>query len=105
MDFKFLGKLMMLTAFMGHFFTHKPQPMQRSSEIQANLLVLSTSIQILPILTTGQLRLHSCLHLRGLHFSVSTMAMRSGVSSSFPFRFWAFFFGGMVQILGRFGKN
>ena len=30
--------------------------------------------------TTGQLRLHSCLHFFGLHLSLETMAMRTSLS-------------------------
>ena len=44
-----------------------PQPMQRSSEIQAILSLVLTSTHSLPTLTTGQLFLHSCLHFLGLH--------------------------------------
>ena len=58
----------------GHFFTQIPQPMHRISEMKASLSVRSTSMQTLPILTTGQPFLHSCAHFFGLHFSWLTMA-------------------------------
>jgi hypothetical protein len=60
--------------------THMPHPMQSSSDIQAILLVGATSMQSLPMRTTGQLRLHSCLHFLGLHLSLSTMAIRVSLS-------------------------
>ena len=62
--------------------TQIPHPMHNSSEIDAILLFGVTSIQSFPILTTGQDRLHSCLHLLGLHLSELTMAMRVNLSVS-----------------------
>lgn len=68
-------------------FTQIPQPMHNSSEIEAILLLGVTSMQSLPIRTTGQDFLHSCLHLLGLHLSSLTMAIRVNLSvSSVPFR-------------------
>lgn len=66
----------MLIASKGHFFTQIPQPIQSGSEMNAILLVEVTSIHNLPIRTTGQLFLHSCLHFFGLHFSDETIAIR-----------------------------
>ncbi|KAI8322379.1 hypothetical protein GQ54DRAFT_317155 [Martensiomyces pterosporus] len=66
----------MVMAPNGHFFTHIPQPMHRSSEIPAILEVGHASMHNLPILLTGQTRLHSCLHFLGLHLSLLTMAIR-----------------------------
>lgn len=56
-----------MIASNGHFLTQMPQPMQSSSEIHAIFDVGPTSTHSLPILTTGQLFLHSCLHFLGLH--------------------------------------
>jgi hypothetical protein len=80
----------------GHFLVQIPQPMQSGSERKAIFDVGVTSIQSrpvvtkncqhagvithgmpfcdLPIRTTGQLFLHSCLHFLGLHFSAETKA-------------------------------
>ena len=49
--------------------------MQSSSEIFAILSFEATSIHNFPIRTTGQLFLHSCRHLFGLHLSELTMAI------------------------------
>ena len=43
-----------------YFFTQIPQPIHRSSEMNAFLSVGLTSIQSFPILTTGHDFLHSC---------------------------------------------
>jgi trans-aconitate methyltransferase len=59
---RLVGRLIMLIAPKGHFLTQIPQPMHRVSEIKAILEVGSTSIQSLPVLTTGHDFLHSCLH-------------------------------------------
>ncbi|ODV83439.1 hypothetical protein CANARDRAFT_203133, partial [[Candida] arabinofermentans NRRL YB-2248] len=48
-----------LMAPNGHFFTQIPQPIHKFSEMKAILLVGVTSIQSLPVLTTGQAFLHS----------------------------------------------
>jgi len=48
---------------------HIPQPMQRASAIKQILEALVTSIQILPVLFTGQVFAHSCEHFFGLHLS------------------------------------
>ena len=45
---RFLGRLMIMMASKGHFFTQIPQPMQSSSEIQAILLVGVASTHSLP---------------------------------------------------------
>lgn len=47
-----------------------------------------------PILTTGQLLLHSCLHFLGLHLSADTMAILVSVCSPLPL---SFFFGAMTK--------
>src|SRR5687767_11129750 len=43
----------------GHFRTQIPHPLQRTSEMDETLDCLVTSIQSLPIFTTGQFFLHS----------------------------------------------
>jgi hypothetical protein len=76
-------------------------PIQRGSEIKANLLLGPTSIHNFPSLTTGQLFLHSWLHFFGLHFSALIIAIRvkrSFGSSGFD---ESFFLGGMVDYLSR----
>lgn len=72
---KLVGRLMMLMASKGHFFGQIPQPIQRRSEMKAILLEGSTSMQSLPVLTTGQDFLHSWRHFLGLHLSALTMAI------------------------------
>src|SRR6056297_611874 len=67
----------------GHFFTQIPQPMHSSSDRYAILSLGPTSMQNLPIRTTGHDFLHSCRHFDGLHFSLFTMAIRVSVCSSF----------------------
>ena len=74
-DFGKAGKFTIFMASWGHFLTQIPQPMQSSSEISAFELFLSTFTQSFPILTTGQLNLHSNLHLLGLHLSRETTAI------------------------------
>lgn len=56
--------------------------MHSSSDIDAILLLGVTSIHSLPIRTTGQDFLHSCLHLFGLHLSELTIAIRVNLSVS-----------------------
>lgn len=63
------GKLMILMASNGHFFTQMPQPMHNSSDMNANFEFGDTSIHSLPRRTTGHDLLHSCLHFLGLHLS------------------------------------
>ena len=46
----------------GHFFGQIPQPMHNCSEIKAILDSGETSMQSLPVLTTGHDFLHSCRH-------------------------------------------
>jgi len=70
---------MMLMASKGHFFGQIPHPIHKRSEIKAILLVGSTSMQSLPVLTTGQDFLHSCRHFLGLHLSELTMAILESV--------------------------
>ncbi|ODV80344.1 uncharacterized protein CANTADRAFT_40353, partial [Suhomyces tanzawaensis NRRL Y-17324] len=65
----------MLMASKGHFFTQIPQPIHKVSEIKAIFEVGVTSIHNFPVLTTGQLLRHSCLHFLGLHLSVEIMAI------------------------------
>ncbi|ORZ12165.1 hypothetical protein BCR41DRAFT_308075 [Lobosporangium transversale] len=61
----------------GQRFTQIPQPMQRSSEINAILEAGVTSIHSLPIIIPCCHNfLHSCLHFFGLHLSLLTMATR-----------------------------
>ncbi|KAI8437553.1 hypothetical protein MSG28_011851 [Choristoneura fumiferana] len=62
--------------------TEIPQPMHSSSEMVAILSLGVTSMQSLPILTTGQLFLHSCLHRFGLQRSAFTIAIRELASKS-----------------------
>ncbi|KAF1931052.1 uncharacterized protein M421DRAFT_21480, partial [Didymella exigua CBS 183.55] len=52
----------MLMASKGHFFGQIPQPIHRRSEMKAILESLVTSMHSLPVRTTGQDFLHSCLH-------------------------------------------
>jgi hypothetical protein len=59
-----------------------PQPMQSVSEMAAILSVGDTSMQSLPILTTGQDFLHSCRHRLGLHLSELTIAILVSLSVS-----------------------
>lgn len=56
---RLVGRLMMLIAPKGHFFGQIPQPMHSRSEMKAILDSGATSIQSLPVLTTGQDFLHS----------------------------------------------
>lgn len=72
---RLVGKLMMLMASKGHFLGQIPHPIHSRSEMKAILLLGSTSIQSLPVRTTGQDFLHSCLHFFGLHLSLLTMAI------------------------------
>jgi len=65
-DSRFVGRLMMLIAPKGHFFTHIPHPMQRRSEMKAIFDSGVTSMQSLPVRTTGHDFLHSCRHFLGL---------------------------------------
>lgn len=67
--------------------------------MKANLLLGPTSIQSFPILTAGQLFLHSCLHFLGLHFSGLTMAIRVMWSPSSPPFLPPFFLGGMIHLI------
>ena len=50
---------MMLMALKGHFLTQMPHPMHRRSEMKAIFDSGATSIQSLPVRTTGQDFLHS----------------------------------------------
>uniref|UniRef100_A0A0E9UE69 Uncharacterized protein n=1 Tax=Anguilla anguilla TaxID=7936 RepID=A0A0E9UE69_ANGAN len=75
-----LGRLTIDMAPNGHFLMQMPQPMQGDSEIQAILLCDVTSMQSLPMRTTGQLFLHSCRHFLGLHLSWFTIAILVGFS-------------------------
>lgn len=59
---RFVGRLMMLMALKGHFLGQIPHPMQSRSEMKANFDSGVTSMQSLPVRTTGQDFLHSCLH-------------------------------------------
>ncbi len=79
--YMFLGRLMILMARKGHFFTHSPQPMHSTSEIMQILDYLTTSMQSLSDLLIGQFFLHSCLQRLGLQRSAFTMAILSLDSS------------------------
>lgn len=59
---RLVGKLIMWIAPNGHFFGQIPQPMHSRSEMYAILDSGVTSIQSLPVRTTGQDFLHSCRH-------------------------------------------
>jgi hypothetical protein len=52
----------MLMAPKGHFFGQIPHPMQRLSEMNAIFDSGVTSMQSLPLRTTGHDFLHSCRH-------------------------------------------
>ncbi|OUS46389.1 hypothetical protein BE221DRAFT_75014 [Ostreococcus tauri] len=77
---RFFGRLIIVSASNGHFFTQIPHPMHSSSERNAILSFGETSMQSLPTFTTGHDRLHSCLHFLGRHFSALTMAILSSLS-------------------------
>lgn len=62
--------------------TQIPHPMHSSSDSVAILESEATSIHSFPIRTTGHDRLHSCLHLFGLHLSELTIAIRVCLSVS-----------------------
>jgi len=74
---------MILIASKGHLLTHIPQPMHSVSEMKQMTDVGNTSMQTLPVLLTGQVFLHSCLHFLGLHLSGLMMAILS-LSSPLP---------------------
>lgn len=57
----------MVIAPNGHFLGQIPHPIQRRSEMKAIFESGVTSMQSLPVLTTGQDFLHSCRHFLGLH--------------------------------------
>ena len=57
--------------------THKPQPIHKVSEMKQIIEVGKTSIHIFPVLFTGQVFLHSCLHFFGLHLSGLMIAILS----------------------------
>ena len=58
-DSRFVGRLMILMAAKGHFFTQIPHPIQSRSEMKAIFDSGVTSMQSLPVRTTGQDFLHS----------------------------------------------
>ena len=62
-------------------FTHIPHPIHSSSLMYAILSVGVTSIQSLPMRTTGHDFLHSWRHLLGLHLSAFTMAILVSLSA------------------------
>jgi hypothetical protein len=68
---------MIFIASKGHLLTHKPQPMQSVSEIKQMVEVGITSMQIFPVVLTGQAFLHSYLHFLGLHLSGFIIAILS----------------------------
>ena len=72
---RFVGKLMICIAEKGHFLTQIPHPMHSVSDMKAIFESGVTSIQSLPVRTTGHDFLHSCLHFFGLHLSVSIIAI------------------------------
>ena len=59
---RFVGKLMILIAPNGHFLGQMPQPMHSLSDMKAIFESGVTSMQSLPVLTTGHDFLHSCRH-------------------------------------------
>lgn len=59
---RFVGRLMMCIAPKGHFLGQIPQPIHSRSEMYAIFESGVTSIQSLPVRTTGQDFLHSCRH-------------------------------------------
>jgi hypothetical protein len=69
--------LMIFIASKGHLLTHIPQPIQRVSEMKQIVEVGLTSMHIFPVLFTGQVFLHSCLHFFGLHLSGLIIAILS----------------------------
>ena len=66
---------MMWIAAKGQRFTHRPQPMQCSSEIFASFAVRPASMHNLPDLFIGQTFLHSNEHLSGRHLSLLIIAI------------------------------
>ncbi len=88
---KFLGKFIILIASKGHFRTQILHPIHNSSEIFACLSFYVTSMQIFPILFTGQYRLHSRLHFFGLHFSRFTIASLE-LFLNYPFFIYAYLY-------------
>lgn len=71
-----LGRLMILMASNGHFFTQMAHPMQRLSAMTLHLLSLQTWMHNFPCLLTGHCLLHSSPHFLGLHFFLSMIAIR-----------------------------
>ena len=71
----FLGTLIILMAWKGHFLTQMPHPTQSTSEMSTMGDWGVTSMHIFSVLLTGHPFLHSCLHLLGLHFSGLTIAI------------------------------
>ena len=66
---------MMLMAPKGHFLTQIPQPIHSRSDMKAILDSGVTSMQSLPVRTTGHDFLHSCRHFFGLHLSLLIIAI------------------------------
>lgn len=67
---KLVGRLMISMAPNGHFLTHMPHPMQSRSDMKAIFESGVTSMQSLPVRTTGHDFLHSCRHFYGLFNAV-----------------------------------
>ena len=61
-DSRLVGRLMILMALKGHFLTQIPHPIHSRSEMKAIFDSGVTSMQSLPVRTTGQDFLHSCRH-------------------------------------------
>lgn len=81
-DSRFVGKLMMLMAPKGHFFTQMPHPIHSRSEMNAILDSGATSIQSFPVRTTGHDFLHSCRHFYRCIISARSLVLaRSGGGS------------------------
>jgi hypothetical protein len=74
---------MILIASNGHLLTHIPHPIHSVSEMKHITEEGYTSMQILPVLLTGHVFLHSYLHFLGLHLSGFIIAILS--LSSPPF--------------------
>src|ERR1700761_6537922 len=74
---RLVGRLMMLMAPNGHFLGQMPQPMHRDSEMKAMRDSGVTSMQSLPLRTTGHDFLHSWRHFLGLHYFGPTSSSAS----------------------------
>jgi hypothetical protein len=76
---------MMDMASNGHTLTQMPHPMHKLSDMNAIFESWPTSIHSLPMRTTGQDFLHSCLHFFGLQRSLFMIAILVKLSCSLKF--------------------